>query len=271
MKTNKSKIVLILIVCAIVATGYILLKKESTSGDSKKNLLVTQTGSPRERNLETIISIQDENGKVNVLVQVPQANVRDIKLSPDGKYVGYSIIEIVPSQTGLVYTQKISIKSTSGNDEQKSLNDINAGLREINSVNYYQLVGWSQDNKHLYALKVNDIQGGWQDKGLYAIDINTKEITTQELSEEILVGATLSPNGRQLAFIPYKSTSGHTFWSPFEPETIKVLDIASGSKRDIVTSPNSIDFNSLKWSVDGKTIFYKLNGSTNILEVEIEK
>lgn len=195
----------------------------------------------------TLESITSDGTIRSLLEANPEKNIRSVVFSPDGSKIAYVLEQNIGYTT---YIDDLYTMNNDGSNQKLVAADFSKGLK---SGNHYVLLGWGSDNK-AYLTKGTEVQEGTQEPGLWALDLASGVITKADSSSEIFGGATMSPDGTKITYVPFVSTSPVKEWVPASPKTTKVFDILNGTKTTLTEAPASpswvIDFAKGKFAAD---------------------
>ena len=150
--------------------------------------------------------------------------------SPDGNHVAYSIQDT----KGRIY-----VRPTSGQDDATLVYTADAQI---------ELTDWSDDGRLIFFDLINPDEGGSE---IWAFDVQTSEATSV-LSGQWFVNASLSPDGRWLAFTSDESGNNEVYVQSF-PKAAGRWMVSGDAGSGGASRPT--------WRRDGRELFYLRGGS----------
>jgi serine/threonine protein kinase len=180
------------------------------------------------------------------------AKVTTVAISPDGKYVAYSIDESGESEMSLRFgghwKESLWIKQVRGGEVQ---------ILPAEEVTYLGLT-FSRDGDQLYFVR-REIKDASRLGFLYKI--SALGGAAERLIADVDSAVTLSPDGGRLAFL--------RFSSKLEEWALMVADEHGGGERKLAIRKYPVDFHRVAWSPDGATIAALVAGNGRDTAVEV--
>ncbi len=247
--------------------------------------------SPDGKRISFISSSDDENGseifiywrdsKQYASISQLSASPRSIKWSPDGKYIGFSMF--IPENTlQLVYpprkpknakwadkpriTKRLKHEADGSGYMKEGFTHLfyisseGGSPKQVTSEKYnHRSFDWTHDSKGLvFSSNYSaDWEYDFRNSELYSINIDGSNLNQLTERNGPDYGPVVSPNGKLIAYLGYDDKI-----QTYQTTNLYIMDFDGENRREIKTNLDR-SIASLKWSFDGKKIFFMYDNEGN--------